>query len=361
MIQETSFLGLLRNAGVPSYAMARVRGDQVTVRAQGVRKQGEAATVSGDTVYAAASLTKQVFAYALLTLVEEGKLSLDTPVHQYVPVPDETDERSQRITMRHLLSHSGGWRNWRNAPADRLTSAFDPGSRWLYSGEGYYHMQRIMEQVTGQGMPQVVRDRVFEPLGMTRSSMAGLESLEPHMATGHNMDGDPRQPFGRPTLLELRRQMAAKGQSLEQARVEDAEAALKVAEPNFPTLPNFLSPNAAASMFTTANDYGKFLRHLVMAPSRGGAAAVIARQMVAPQVRRNAAIQWGLGFGVEEVDGRPVGWQWGDNPGFKNFVYLDPERREGLVIFTNGDRGARVYERVIRGVTGTDHPAFLYI
>jgi hypothetical protein len=68
-----------------------------------------------------------------------------------------------------------------------------------------------------------------------------------------------------------------------------------------------------------------------------------------------------MGLVIEHVQGRPVGWQWGDNPGFKNFLAVDVNADSAFAIFTNGDRGARVYERVVRELTGVDHPAFLYV
>jgi hypothetical protein len=154
--------------------------------------------------------------------------------------------------------------------------------------------------------------------------------------------------------------MAERGVSLEAAKVEDAEQAIKTAEPTLPVLPNFLSPNAAASMLTSASDFAIFLRHLVTARRRGGPAAAIVEQMMSPQVRCNDAVQWGLGVGLEELGGRRFAWQWGDNPGFKNVFFADPQQEKALVVFTNGDRGARVYERVIRALTGDDHPAFLW-
>jgi CubicO group peptidase (beta-lactamase class C family) len=206
----------------------------------------------------------------------------------------------------------------------------------------------------------LARERVFQPLGMTRSSVALLEELEPYTAPGHNFRGELVQPFGRPTLLELRKRMAAKGVSLEAATTTDEEDAIKAAEPTLPVLPNFLSPNAAASLQTTANDFGRFVKHLVTARRRGGQAAAIVQQMMTPSVRCNEAIQWGLGVGLEDIGSRRYAWQWGDNSGYKNFFFADPQNEKGFVIFTNGDRGARVYERVIRGVTGDDHPAFLF-
>jgi len=358
--RDEDFERILRLASVPSFSYAIVDGDKVTTRSLGVRRAGEAERVTPDTVYAAASLTKAVFSYVFLGLVNEGLLSLDKPVREYLPLPNPEDARSNTITARHLLSHSGGWRNWRNNTSTALTADFEPGSRWSYSGEGFFFLQRIVEKLTAKSMPLLARERVFDPLGMKRSSLVGLAEFEPFQATGHSGRGDITQPFGRPTLLELRRMMAARGVSLESAKVEDSEQAIKTAEPALPVLPNFLSPNAAASMLTSANDFALFLRHLVTARRAGGAPAAIVELMMTPQVKCNEAVQWGLGVGLEDLGGRRFAWQWGDNPGFKNIFFADPREMKAMAVFTNGDRGARVYERVIRAITNIDHPAFLW-
>ncbi|MBC7897631.1 MAG: beta-lactamase family protein [Cytophagaceae bacterium] len=352
---------LLRLASVPSYSLALVEGERITTEARGSKRAGDPEQVSADTVYAAASLTKAVFSYTFLGLVHEGLVSLDKPVSDYLPLPNPDDARSRTITARHLLSHSGGWRNWRNNASQALTADFDPGSRWSYSGEGFFFLQRVMENLTGKSFAQVARERVFTPLGMTRTSMAALAELEPHQASGHSGRGEPTQPFGRATQLELRRLMASRNAPLEHARVEDTELAIRTAEPTLPVLPNFLAPNAAASMLTTANDFARFLRHLVTARAAGGAPAAIVQLMMTPQVTCNEVVSWGLGVGLEQVGSTRLAWQWGDNPGFKNFFWADAVGGKAMAIFTNGDRGARVYERVIRARDGRDHPAFLFL
>lgn len=358
--RDEDFAPLLAQTGVPSFSFARVEGDRITTRSLGVTRAGTTDRATEGTVYAAASLTKMVFAYAFLGLVHERLVDLDRPVGSFLPLPNPQDPRAATITARHLLSHSGGWRNWRNNAQQALTADFEPGSRWSYSGEGFFFLQRVMEHLTGKSLGAVLRERVFTPLGMTRSSVLGLAELEPFQAAGHDGRGGPSMVFGRATLLELRRSFAARGLSPEQARVEEVEQAHRTAEPNLPVLPNFLAPNAAASLLTTAADFGLFLRHLVMARAAGGAPAAIVDLMMTPQVRCNPAIQWGLGVGLERVGGADHAWQWGDNPGFKNYVFADPRGARAMVVFTNGDRGARVYERVIRAVTGVDRPGFLW-
>lgn len=351
---------LLRLAAVPSVALALVDGARVTTRVAGVRRAGDPTPTSVDTVYAAASLTKPVVAYTLLTLAQEGVLSLDRPVADYLPLPNPDDARARTITARHLLSHSGGWRNWRNNAQQALTADFDPGTRWSYSGEGYFFLQRVLEKLTGRAIGALVRERVFHPLGMTRSALALGEELEPHLAVGHNGRGEPVPAFARNTLLEMRRLVAARGETLDAVRVEDAEQALRTADPTFPALPNFLVPNAAASLVTTIADFTRFLQHLLGARAAGGAAARVVEQMLTPQVRGNDAIQWGLGLGLETTPRGVAGWQWGDNPGYKHFCFANPAAGTAMVVFTNGDRGARVYERVIRALTGEDRAAFLF-
>jgi CubicO group peptidase (beta-lactamase class C family) len=260
-ITDADMERILRLASVPSVSIAQIDGEHVVTRSVGVRRAGDAERATPDTVYAAASLTKAVFSYVLLGLVNEGLLSLDKPIRDYLPLPNPDDPRAPAITARRLLSHSGGWRNWRNNTTTQLTADFDPGTRWSYSGEGFFFLQRVAEKLTGKSMGILARERVFGPLGMKRSSMAALAELEPWQAAGHNVRGEFTPPFGRPTLLELRRLMAARGLSLEAAKVEDEEQAIKTAEPPLPVLPNFLSPNAAASLLTTAADFGTYLRH----------------------------------------------------------------------------------------------------
>lgn len=82
--------------------------------------------------------------------------------------------------------------------------------------------------------------------------------------------------------------------------------------------------------------------------------------MMQPQIRGNEAIQWELGVGLEDVGRSRYAWQWGDNPGFKNFCWFDPSSGRAMVVFTNGDRGARVYERAVRALTTDDHHGFLW-
>jgi len=155
--------------------------------------------------------------------------------------------------------------------------------------------------------------------------------------------------------------MEAAGRTLEDARVVDVEEAFRALDPARFPLPNFLTPNAAASLLTTVEDFARFVRHVATAGRAGGRRAAIVQLLMQPQVRCNAAVQWGLGVGLERIGARDHAWQWGDNPGFKNYCAIDPQGGTGFVVFTNGDRGARVYERLVRARTGADRPGFLWL
>ena len=91
----------------------------------------------------------------------------------------------------------------------------------------------------------------------------------------------------------------------------------------------------------------------------GGRAAAIVGEMTSPRVRCNEAKR-GQGAGLESVGGATWAWQWGDYPGFKNICFFDTVGERAIVVFTNGDRGARVYERVVPARGGIDHPTFLF-
>ena len=368
---DTEIARWMRMASVPGLSIALVRrdGGAATLKGDGVRRAGgtgaaadtqeiSAAAVTPDTVFEAASLTKPVFAYVVLRLAAEGALDLDRPLGAYVPLPNASDERAKAITARHVLSHSGGWRNWRGGQDVTLTADFTPGSRFSYSGEGYFFLQRVVERVTNRGLLALVRERVFEPLGMRSSGFLWTPALDAALAAPHTNRGQPLDSHGA-RIGRGFHGITDFGRPVAEWTTEDAERALPRVDANLPVLPNFLVPNAAASLMTTARDYAAFLGHLLGAPGTPSGGRAIFERMMPPQVTINEALSWGLGIGVESHEGREYAWHWGDNPGFKNILLFEPAR--AMVVFTNGNNGMRVYERIVRAVTGVDHPAFLWV
>jgi CubicO group peptidase (beta-lactamase class C family) len=266
----------------------------------------------------------------------------------------------RRVTVRHVLSHTTGLPNWRTQ-AGGLEPADDPGKKFSYSGEAYFYLQRVVETVTGKPFARVMREQVLNPLGMKQSSYVWLPEFESRMAAGY--DGqenrlDVQAAIGRRTLMIAQQW----GIPLEDWRYEETARAVPLVNPQWPTLPLYMVPNAASSLLTTVSDYTRFLARLVSASGHGLDLTPDTRQaMLTPQVRLNSALSWGLGWGIQRDENGEVLWHWGANNSFRNFVIADRQNRRAVVVFTNSENGPRLYERVIVAVTGHDHPAFLWI
>lgn len=349
---------LMRLGSVPGLSVAVIDRGGVSAHGYGVRSAEAGGSVDADTIFEAASLSKTIFAYCVMQLVAAGKLELDRPLGSYVPLPNPDDERARAITIRHALSHSSGWPNWRTQREPKLVSAFTAGSRFSYSGEGYYFVQRVVETITGHGIARVMRDQVLEPLGMRNSSYLWRPDMDERLTIPHSGTGEPMTSnsvrFGR-AVHELAAKEGRASEDFTGPEMEEAYRRIRSVPAEQPVLPVNLAPNVAFSLLTTARDYGAFVHHLLFEDR-----ATLAR-MTVPQIEVNEAIRWGLGLGLETNDGRPTFWHWGDNPGYKNFVVGDSGEGTAIVVFTNANSGQAVYERVIRAETGRDRAAFLWI
>jgi CubicO group peptidase (beta-lactamase class C family) len=141
---------LMNRATVPGLSIALIEEDKVAwLGSFGARNAKTGEKVDERTVFQAASLSKAVFAYAVMKLADQGKLDLETPLSQYLPGYLENDDRINRITARHVLTHRTGFPNWRSG-GKPLTIQFTPGERFSYSGEGFVYLQRVVEKITGQ-------------------------------------------------------------------------------------------------------------------------------------------------------------------------------------------------------------------
>ncbi|MFN7994295.1 MAG: serine hydrolase domain-containing protein [Bryobacteraceae bacterium] len=346
---EVEILHMMAVAPVPGAITGILQnGSLAWIRPLGVRNVESKDPVTRDTVFQAASLSKQVTAYAAFALRDAGKLDFDRTLVSYVD--DLADPRVRRVTLRHVLSHCSGFPNWRDDPATQLASEFEPGSKFQYSGEGFFYLQRILEQVTGKGFCEIIEGMVFRPLGMTSSSMIWKPELAGRFAVPHDGRGEPRSNWDR-APKRLHEIAERKGQTVATWKYADYEAATR--EAGDPPTPNYMLPNAAASMVTTAPDYARFL-----------AAAIRNPEIRKEQIRFRPLLSWGLGWGIERIErmgGREYVWQWGDNGGYKNFVAAEPASGDAVFVFTNGDSGARIYDRIVTHATGHDHPALFWV
>lgn len=169
-----------------------------------------------DTIMYGASITKTVFAYTVMQLVDQGKLKLDTPIKDDLdkPLPDygpdpvfpdkygpykdlADDPRWKKITPRMCLNHSTGFSNfWFIEPDQKLHIHFDPGTRFSYSGEGFILLQFAIEHGRkSQGLGLDVGDLTkanFDRLGMTRTSLVFHDGQDANVADGWDDQGRPQ-------------------------------------------------------------------------------------------------------------------------------------------------------------------------
>jgi len=350
---------LMEVTAVPGLSIGVLQdGRLVWQRYEGIADVETRRPVTADSLFPAASLGKPVFAYAALRLVDDGKLDLDRPLKSYVPDHAPADVRGDKVTPRQVLSHSTGFRNWRNSVEQPLTPDFDPGSRFQYSGEGFYYLQRAVEKITGGAFEQFMQTRLFEPFGMRSSTYGWREDTDARLVIGHNR-GNPVRGQSRDFANRLLQHAQSQGKPLAAFTHDDVVAAMSALKPSPPALPNFIIPNSAGSMLTTVADYTAYLSH-VLAPS-GGAAEISTKsrdRMFTATTRINSVLSWGLGWGLESDQGRDYIWHWGDNGNYKNFVLAHLPSRSAVVVFTNGNNGMRINEAAVAAASGHEHFAF---
>ena len=208
--------GIMTQTGAKGMAVSVIdHGKVVYVRAYGIRNtKGDPLTA--DTDMYGASLTKTVFAYSVMQLVDQGKINLDTPIaadldnplpsygpdpvfpDKYGPYKDLADDpRWKKITPRMCLDHSTGFSNfWFLEPDQKLHIHFDPGTHFSYSGEGFILLQFVIEHGRKeQGLGLDVGDlthAIFARLGMSRTSLVWQNGQDPNVADGWNDQGQPQ-------------------------------------------------------------------------------------------------------------------------------------------------------------------------
>jgi CubicO group peptidase (beta-lactamase class C family) len=292
--------------------------------------------VDHETVFQAGSVSKTVFAYAVMKLVERGILDLDTPLTRYSPIRIlEDDPRLDLITARHVLSHTSGLPNWRSERIP-LSIRFTPGERYLYSGEGYSYLQSVVSHLTGRFDPlrcgeyeaglrtcatdfdSYMRANIFIPFDMTSSGYVWTKTFEQHAADGH----DEQQRL------------------LDRKRPSDVDAARY---------------GAAGGLLTTPTDYAKFLLQVVNPKSsaRFRLQTNTIDEMVRPVIKG----------GDSPLSSRALGWEvvrtgtddilvhGGDNAGFHAFAAASRKRKTGYIVMTNGDGGTNLIKKLIIGDT----------
>ena len=317
---------------VPGTAIGELDGDRRTLAGYGVASLETSYPVRPDSLFQIGSISKVFTATLVMTLVEGGKLDLDTPVITYLPDLKLADpDARQRVTPRMLLSHSAGFfgdffddfgpgddaLSQYVGKLDTLAQQTPPGVSWAYNNAGFSLAGALVERVTGQSFERVMRERVFEPLGLARSFYFAHEAIAYPVAVGHT-------------------QKTPGGNEHEVARL-------------YP-LPRAVNP--AGGIIAPVNDLLTFAAfHMDGGVTRDGKRLLseeTTRAMWEPRITAaNFAEAYATGWETRVIDGVRLIGHGGSTNGFNARLTLIPERRYAVAILTNSGRGSKMYEEVI--------------
>ncbi len=278
-----------------------------------------------ESVFEACSMSKPVFSYIALKLVDEGKLELDKPLYNYLEEKFICENNYDKlITARMILSHTSGLPNWRKGEEERegpIPIYFKPGTQFSYSGEGMFYLQRVIEKITGESLDALAKRILFVPLGLTHTSFVWTDEIDSYISTGHDTAG------------------------------------------NYLTRSKYTHANSAYTLYTTPEEYTKFLVE-IMKPGRNGNSSLsekMKEEMITPQVgvyirepidrpgnALGLSVSWGLGWAIDSTASGKIIYHSGANrTGFRCYSQFNPAKGSGIVIMTNGLNGSDLWRRII--------------
>lgn len=316
---------------VPGASVAVINDFELDyVEVHGVKSRATGEPVTDRTLFQAASMSKGVAAAGVVSLAQDGVVSLHAEVDDYLTsweLPYNSLQESEKVTLRRLLSHTAGttvsgFRGYRytepvptliqilngEPPANSppIVVDFVPGSDWRYSGGGYLVMQQAVQDVTDRSFPEFMRARVLEPTGMESSTYEQPlpTPLLNTAASGYYADGTP-VPRGHHIYAEI----------------------------------------AAGGLWTTSADLARFLIELQLS-LRGESNRVLSKEnveLLLAEVRNNYA----LGFNLWTIRGQRYIGHSGANDGFRGRMIAHFTDGHGVVILTNSDNGNLLSDAVI--------------
>jgi CubicO group peptidase (beta-lactamase class C family) len=196
--------------GVPGIAVGVLHGDEQEVAGFGVTSVRNPLEVDGDTLFQIGSISKTFAATAVMRLVEMGQLDLDQPVRDYLPELRLADAAvAERVTMRNLLSHTGGWVGdyfesfGRGDDAlalilpqlERLPQLSGLGELFAYNNAGFYVVGRVIEVLSEEAFESAMRRLVLDPLGLDHTFFFPEEVMLHRFAVGHSRSGAVVEPW----------------------------------------------------------------------------------------------------------------------------------------------------------------------
>lgn len=340
---DTTMERLLTDGEVTGAGLAILNDKKVVyLKGYGVRHHGVdyRPPLTPDTVMTAASFTKVVFGYMVMQLVQEHVLDIDKPLYEYLPKPLAEysdykdlagDARYKKITAQMCLDHTTGFPNLRRFTQDKkLRINFEPGSRFAYSGEGILLLQMVIEVVTKKSTEDLMRERVFQPLGMTRTSMIWRKDFE-GKCFGENCFGENYADGYDENLVSLGPERRT-------------------------------SANAAGSMQTTPADFSRFLQAIMQGT---GLSKETREIMLSPQIQilskhefpslstetteenKPIRLSYGLGWGLYWTPYGKAFFKEGHDEGWRNYAVCFDDAGIGLMVMTNSSNGESIYKELL--------------
>jgi D-alanyl-D-alanine carboxypeptidase len=298
----------LERTGQPGLTLGVTNRDgTIAVRTYGFAELASRRPVTPDTLFEIGSIGKTFTATAILQLVDEGRIELSAPVDRYVP----WFETPQRVTIEHLLTHTAGLVAGTDATPEAafqvwslrdLPTQSTPGERFHYSNVGYKALGLVLEALEGRRYPQIIRDRVLEPLGMSATEPAITHDIWHRLAVGYEYLHDDR--LGYPGAL------LAPATWLETA-------------------------TADGSIASTAEDMCAFVR-LLLRRGEGLLSEQSFARMSAGHARMGETAVYGYGLARRDLDGRVFIGHGGGMVGYLAAMQADPEAGLGAIVLQNG-------------------------
>lgn len=298
----------------PGAAVVVTRGDEVIYKqGYGMANLEYDIPVTPTTIFDIASVSKQFAAFAIATLAHDGKLSLDDDIRRHLPdVPDF----GPTITIRHLLHHTSGLRDWVQslviagvAMEDVISFKhilkmarhqkalnFEPGAAYLYSNTGYNLLAEIVERITGSSFREWTDANIFKPLAMTSS----------HFHDDH--------------------QMVLKNRAYSYQAVENG---------GFKHAVNNTTALGSSSLYSTVEDLAKWI--LNFDDTQIGERAVFEQMHQRGVLNNGKQISYALGLSIGEYRGLKTVGHSGSWRGFRSHLIRFPEQKFGAVILCNLD------------------------
>jgi len=307
----------LEQYGEPGLALVLVEDGHVTHhRAYGLADRASGRQVTPDTVFQVGSISKTFTAWAVMELVEQGRVELDAPVDRYLKrwhLP-ESEYDAAGVTVRRLLEHTAGISlpsvsgHDLGEPLPTLVEELDryvriehePGAGHVYSGGGYALLQLLIEDVTGEDFAEHLQAKVFAPLGMSSTHFGWSAALAERVATPYGEGEEEPYPHR-----------------------------------CFPAL-------AAAGAYTTVRDLGAFLEAHFLGPEGAKPGRVVLAEDVLESMWATSPASPRYGLGYEVPPPAPtsrVVMHSGSNRGWKADFFALPDDGLGIAVVTNVDGG----------------------